>query len=429
MIPEPDGVALYFEVSSHSSILLYSLYYFTIHIHHNNNFAPLPTPNPHLTHLIPFSSCCPPNNTTNLDQRPSRGGPVTKRPRFQAPRRSLYAMLKKKSLAPSFFWNFTPSTTPELSPTSSDSDSDEDMDSSGSRPVSLAVSAGAFCPMRPTLNDVLANTAPPPYTLSAFMAYLSQNHCLETLEFTLEAQRYRDTYHSLAERLDQSVLLADTPESQHLRMLWHRLLSAYIFPGSPREINLSSEVRDGLLRHKDVVIPPVPETLDSAVKRIHDLMEESIFLPFLNAHTTSPSMAPQSEPPFSPDDTISLPNTSLDEHPMKRVRSRAKRISPPILDKGSTRNRRPLKPFNWCGPRSRKAGFGRSSHPQSSPTAEEPMTPPTTPPASEPHLPINSPKLRTENPWKKMGMKLGFKKRSGGASGSRADPKILGLDE
>ncbi|CAI7592547.1 unnamed protein product [Penicillium pancosmium] len=346
-------------------------------------------------------------------------------------------MLKKKSLAPSFFWNFTPSTTPELSPTSSDSDSDEDMESSGSRPVSLAVSAGAFCPMRPTLNDVLANTAPPPYTLSAFMAYLSQNHCLETLEFTLEAQRYRDTYLSLAERLGQSTLTTDTPESQHLRMLWQRLLTAYIFPGAPREINLSSEVRDGLLRHRDVALPPVPETLDSAVKRIHDLMEESIFLPFLNAHTTSPTMPPLSEPPFSPEDTMNLPSQSLDENPMKRVRSRARRISPPSSTKDlplpatGGRSNLSLGAVHALGKRASGALLSTSddSSPQSSPTAEEPMTPPTTPPASEPHLPMHSPRLRTENPWKKMGMKLGFKKRSGGASGSRGDPKILGLDD
>jgi hypothetical protein len=56
------------------------------------------------------------------------------------------------------------------------------------------------------------------------------------------------------------------------------------------------------------------------------------------------------------------------------------------------------------------------------------MTPPTTPPASDANLSMHSPRLRTENPWKKMGMKLGFKKRSGGASGSRGDPKIIGLD-
>ncbi|KAJ5085555.1 hypothetical protein N7532_010326 [Penicillium argentinense] len=330
-------------------------------------------------------------------------------------------MLKKKSLAPAFFWNTTPSSTPELSPTSSDSDSDEDMEPAGSRPVSLAVSAGAFCPMRPTLDDVLANAAPPPYTLSAFMAYLSQNHCLETLEFTLEAKRYRDTFYSLVDRLGEDAVTSDGPESAHLRMLWQRLLVAYILPGAPREINLSSEVRDGLLRYREVLLPPVPETLDSAVKRIHELMED-------------------------PEDTINLSSTSLDENPMKRARSRAKRTSPQSSTKDlpgtgpSGRSALSLGAVHALGKRASGALLTTSgesvsvaltddSSPQSSPTVEEPMTPPTTPPASEPHLPMHSPKLRTENPWKKMGMKLGFKKRSGGASGSRADPKILGLED
>ncbi|KAJ5172236.1 hypothetical protein N7492_004829 [Penicillium capsulatum] len=352
-------------------------------------------------------------------------------------------MLKKKSLASSF-WNVSPAPTPELSPTSSDSDSDEDMASSGSRPVSLAVSAGAFCSTRPTLDDVLANTAAPPYTLSAFMAYLSQNHCLETLEFTLEAKRYRETYHAFADRAGEAVLAnPESPQSQHLHMLWQRLLMAYIFPGAPREINLSSEVRDALLRHRDVTLPPVPETLDSAVKRIHDLMDESIFLPFLNAHTSSPSMVPQSDPPYSPEDTMNLSTTSLDENPMRRVRSRGKRTSPQSSTKDLPgmhgRTNVSLGAVHALGKRASGALLNTSSEsasltltddssPQSSPTAEEPMTPPTTPPASEPHLPMHSPKLRTDNPWKKMGMKLGFKKRSGGSSGSR-DPKILGLDD
>ncbi|KAJ5947074.1 hypothetical protein N7466_000089 [Penicillium verhagenii] len=355
-------------------------------------------------------------------------------------------MLKKKTLAPAFFWNFSPSTTPELSPTSSDSDSDEDMDSSGSRPVSLAVSSGAFCPMRPSLDDVLANTAPPPYTLSAFMAYLSQNHCLETLEFTLEAKRYRETYHTLVDRLGLTAVTTDTPEAQHLHMLWQRLLMAYIFPGAPREINLSSEVRDGLLDHRNAIIPPVPDTLDFAVKNIHELMEESIFLPFLNSHTTSPSVYP-SEPPFAADDSINLSTTSLEEHLVNRVRSRVKRISPQSSIKdlpGSlntrSNNNHSLGAVHAVGKRSSGALLSTSgdsiamaltddsTSPQSSPTAEEPMTPPTTPPASEPHLPMHSPKLRTENPWKKMGMKLGFKKRSTGSASSR-DPKILGLDD
>lgn len=348
-------------------------------------------------------------------------------------------MLKKKTLASSF-WNFVPTTTPELSPTSSDSDSEEDMESSGSRPVSLAVSTGALYPMRPSLNDVLANTAPPPYTLSAFMAYLSQNHCLETLEFTLEAKRYREVYETLVEQLGPDAITSDSHESQHLRMLWQRLLMAYILPGAPREINLSSEVRNQLLAYRDVAMPPTPDTLNSAVKRIHDLMEESIFLPFLNSHTVSPSMGPQAEPALGPDDFMYLSSTSLEEHPVKKPRSRAKRTSPQSSTKDlaatAGRSNSSLSAVHALGKTAsgaftsasgESASLADDSTPQTTPTSEEPltpMTPPTTPPASEPH----SPKLRTDNPWKKMGMKLGFKKRSGPSTSSR-DPKIVGLDD
>ena len=369
---------------------------------------------------------------------------MRKRSRFQAPYHSLSAMLKKRTLAPSFLWNFSSATTtPELSPTSSDSDSDEDMDSSGSRPVSLAVSVGAFGPMHPTLDEVLADTAPPPYTLSAFMAYLSTNHCLETLEFTLEAKRYQESYESLAERLGDAAAVADSPESEHLCMLWQRLLTAYILPGSPREVNLSSEVRNGLLQYRGAASPPAPEILNSALKRIHDLMEESIFLPFLNSLTGSPCIVP-SEPPFGADDFVNLSNISLDENPMKRVRSRAKKVSPqsstkdlPVTVGRSTitfSNAPPLTTKSISGAVLSTSGDSLSpsltddSSPQSSPTAEEPMTPPTTPPGSEPHLPMPNPKSRADNPWKKMGMKLGFKKRPSPGSAPR-DPRILGQDE
>jgi hypothetical protein len=33
-----------------------------------------------------------------------------------------------------------------------------------------------------------------PYTLKAFMTYLSESHCLETLQFTLAAKEYCETY-------------------------------------------------------------------------------------------------------------------------------------------------------------------------------------------------------------------------------------------
>src|SRR4051794_20383280 len=78
----------------------------------------------------------------------------------------------------------------------SDCDADDEGMTSGSdfvpsRPLSVAIPPGSYRPRRPTLAEVLANAAPPPWTLSAFTGYLSQNHCLETLEFTLDANRYR----------------------------------------------------------------------------------------------------------------------------------------------------------------------------------------------------------------------------------------------
>lgn len=369
--------------------------------------------------------------------------------------RTLYAMLKKKTLYPPLhFWHSTPTSTPELSPTSSssDSESDEDMDLSGSRPLSLTVPAGAFCPMRPTLDEVLANTAPTPYTLSAFMAYLSQNHCLETLEFTLEAKRYRETYEALSQQLGEYPIGTECPESQHLRMLWQRLLTAYIMPGSPREINVSSEVRDDILRQANSTIPPLPETLDAAVKLVHELMEESIFLPFLNAHSASAQVVPLAEPLFPQEDGVTVvAGPGLDEHAMKRARSKGRRLSP--------RSSKDFGSPTYSSSHSGRSNFslsamtsmGKSSHRHSSHTSSgsgdcsagltddsgslqsmstsEPMTPPTTPPSSDAHgLHLaHSPKQRTDNPWKKMGMKLGFKKRS--TTGSSGSNKLSGTDE
>ncbi|KAJ5544016.1 hypothetical protein N7494_005295 [Penicillium frequentans] len=137
-----------------------------------------------------------------------------------------------------------------------------------------------------TLDEVLNNTAPPPYTLSAFMEYLSQNHCLETLEFILEAKRYREGYKSLVESAEKSIETINSSASINLSKLYQLLLATYILPGAAREVNLSVNVRDALLRHKNMSTPPLPETLDPAVKSIHDLMEDSIFVSFLN----NPSM-------------------------------------------------------------------------------------------------------------------------------------------
>ncbi|KAK2808829.1 hypothetical protein FQN50_004305 [Emmonsiellopsis sp. PD_5] len=332
-------------------------------------------------------------------------------------------MIASKSLTSAFsFWNLTPDPTPQHSPYSSDCDSDEEeaMESwQPSRPLSLSIPHSG---PRPTLDDVLSNTAPPPYTLAAFMAYLSQNHCLETLEFTMEAKRYRESYYS------------ESPEPPHLCMLFQRILSAHVIPAAPREINLPSQVRDGLLRYSQSTTPPPPESLDSAVKRMRDLMEESIFIPFLNS---------QSPPPMqyiSYDESMSM----VEESQMGRHASMRRRLSPQssFVSPRSAAGGYSSQPKTSNAHAMGRSGSRSSSYVHStasgdsgsanltddsgsmasSPGAGEPMTPPTTPPSSDMPLQFGpagqSPKARSDNAWKKMGLKLGWKKRAGG-SGSR----------
>jgi hypothetical protein len=139
---------------------------------------------------------------------------------------------------------------------------------------------------RPTLNEVLSDAMPPPYTLNAFMTYLSENHCLETLQFTLAAKQYRETYNSFVNQSGEPIATTDPSAGRHLRMLYQLLLTTYVIPGAPREVNLSSDVRGSLLRYKDQLTPPQPEALEPSVKHIQELMENSIFLLFLNSCAT-----------------------------------------------------------------------------------------------------------------------------------------------
>ncbi|EEA27830.1 hypothetical protein TMatcc_003872 [Talaromyces marneffei ATCC 18224] len=310
----------------------------------------------------------------------------------------------------------TPDPTPKFSsPTLSFDFNSIKARAMGSRPLSLHIPAGNFPPARPTLDEVLNNTAPYPYTLSAFMAYLSQNHCLETLEFTMEAKRYRDSYLSVARMLGQSIVPADAPQTQQLITLWRRLISAYIAPGAPREINLSSAARDPLLANAHAVVAPPPELLDPAVRTMHDLMEESIFIHFVNSQTFGSQMPSGMETPYIEDRP----------HRLRRATSRSQRPSSGGSRDDSAYHRmsssaRVAALVNTGSHLSGYSSSGDSGSPvftddslSSSPSAMDPMTPPTTPPGSEQSY---SPRSRSDTTWKKMGAKLGFKKRPGSSS-------------
>ena len=366
-------------------------------------------------------------------------------------------------------------------------DSENDIDtamSSGdesgriSRPLSVAIpdhdpssASGPYCPMRPRLADILANTAPPPWTLSAFMAYLSQNHCLETLEFTMDAGRYRKHYHRMSSRTAGGLVQADSNDCQYLRMLWSRLLEAYIRPSGEREVNLPSDVRDQLLNLPNDSIPPAPESLDLAVRKINELMEESVLYPFLNSfdeHVARINNSSTNVSLYTNPSEENLARSNVSASTSHLFSSRRRTTPPPASSRDPSHSpqassRNVFSSRHISAPPS--SGFSASLHrlspsvsrvsaPGSAPSsgttsgaaatpaestdesggADSPfpsgelMTPPTTPPTSEygsgagdvsppnigPHsLGNQSPRSsRDGNPWKKSLSKLGWKKKS-----------------
>jgi len=324
------------------------------------------------------------------------------------------------------------------------------------RPMSMAFnSSGPYC-IQPTLSDILSNTAPAPYTLSAFMAFLSQNHCLETLEFTMDAGRYKKHWRALTPPPGCAPPSPDSDGYAYVRMLWRKLLDAYIVPNGPREVNLPCSVRDQILSAPNHHTPPPPEVLDPAVNIVYELMQESVLIPFVNECQHAGAYSLDSAPPLQPAsrwgaqhaDEDPYMRGSLDERLLRRRRD----PSPPMpmdfvshsYSHNDSHTRRAASPFSaslgWhrqsahVSTNSWASGSGDSmveDSGSSTPSFGTPMTPPTTPPTSEAILPAGtggSPRSRssttTEKGWKKVsgGLVRGFgwnkKKGSGEWSGS-----------
>ena len=372
------------------------------------------------------------NSVLNISQVRRVGRSDRKGSRIRSWKR---AMIRRKPSPPTLYLS---TLSPEASPRSSivisdwDADDEETMsteDTESSRPMSDTSSnldtqsVRPYCPQRPSLPDVLSNSAPPPWTLSAFTAYLSQNHCLENLEFTMDADRYRERYDLLAAQMAGMPMTRDHEECEYLRMLWQRLVAAYIIPDGPREINIPSQVRDTLLALPNHTSPPRPEVLEPAVKIIYDLMEESVLVSFLNEVPSVRGIQSSNDQWNDSDDNLRFSQTGSKGRRSRRSRSRRKN-SPPTSSLDLTFTTRATSRHTTApnhSTNSKKTGRARApSHLSSgsgdssltddsvsatSPT-REPMTPPTTPPSSD--VGGSSPKGRNET-WKKM---LGWKKKS-----------------
>lgn len=351
-------------------------------------------------------------------------------------------------------------------------------DSPPPRPLSVAIpkvsgAHGPYCPRRPNLREILANTSPSPWTLAAFMAYLSNNHCLETLEFTMDAGRYKKHYAKMLSKADDGEA-PPAKDREYVQLLWTRLIDAYIQPNGSREVNLPSEVRDPILNLKTGDLPPPPEKLDPAVSKIYELMEESVLVPFINScypqsaaptvssmpvnvsndsistgsHHSRESSAPQSfkrhgrhtrsspppqtavEPYAHTYSAPSMLNRKSAPSTLTTTLHKARfsmRLSPTTSSPSSS-NPNVIAPFasatsgtsdtTVSASGSGSAGMTDDSTP--SPTGDSPMTPPTSPPMSDLTSPVGSPRASRDshNMWKKLGrlsgMKVGRKRSQSG---------------
>ncbi|KAM5353299.1 hypothetical protein ACJZ2D_016801 [Fusarium nematophilum] len=151
-------------------------------------------------------------------------------------------------------------------------------------------------PRHPTLSEILLDVSPSPWTFRAFMAHLSQHHCEETLEFTLDAENYAFVYNQLPAGSPMQRDRTDRVISS-----WQKLIRIYIAPGGPREVNISSRERDHLLNLPCGPPPPHPSELDESRRIIYNLMNDSILVPFLESVSPMQHESPLEERIPSPD--------------------------------------------------------------------------------------------------------------------------------
>ncbi|RSM14119.1 hypothetical protein CDV31_005581 [Fusarium ambrosium] len=264
-----------------------------------------------------------------------------------------------------------------------------DVDSAPSRPMSEAFMSGTSTPngalgsRPPSLAEILLDVASPPWSLTAFMAYLSNNHCMESLEFTLDSQRYTAIYNEM---------ITDNPnptQENHDRVcaLWEKLMQVYIIPCAPREVNIPARIRDELLSLPCGPAPPHPSQLAETGRILYELMNDSLLVPFLQ------SVAP-----------MQLDGPS-DEHTRGSRRS----------SNSNSRMGAPVRSMNSMHHIESDSMTDDSDC--NSPPGMEPMTPPTTPPISEWGFTTSPGGLQRavaahNKGWKKMGAKLGFNRKS-----------------
>lgn len=261
----------------------------------------------------------------------------------------------------------------------------------------------------------------------------------------MDAGRYKKHYAKVFAKAAEKGKAPSGKEFENIKVLWQRLMEAYIQPNGAREVNIPSEVRDPLLSQDYTSAPPLPETLDMAVAKVYELMEDSVLVPFLNSFSPQTTQA-NNELGYR----TSEERSSQIEDKSRWRKSRMSRSSPPplgspelttTLSSGSGQRKSPTSSITNAfknnrfsarlSPTSSGAGpsigsatsnmsylTAKTSHGSesghfpgltddsgdascSSPTNESPMTPPMSPPESD--LSASPRNHRDSSTWKRFG--------------------------
>lgn len=248
------------------------------------------------------------------------------------------------------------------------------------------------------------------------MAFLSQNHCLETLEFTMDAERYR-TAHA-------EIFAADNgrtrDEKEHVCALWIKLINAYILPCGPRELNIPSRVRDRLLSLPATTTPPDPSELEDAVRIVYELMNDSVLGPFLQS--VAPCHDQQIHEEHEPHESRHRRSHIRGQKDSVSSSSDGSNRSPkahflPLFGLSRTNEQGPSQPGASGEATDGGVGVGQGGLSDDSGSVgsphEEPVTPPTTPPTPDWGTPTTLQRAISahNSGWKKVGQKLGINRK------------------
>ncbi|KAI8375127.1 hypothetical protein BD560DRAFT_392775 [Blakeslea trispora] len=139
-----------------------------------------------------------------------------------------------------------------------------------------------------TLEVVLSNQAPSPFSLEDFSDYLKSIYCCENLLFYQATIKYRalcslyfgDTSFGFS---DTSAQLLSKNDQSHFRILKEEfdfILKEYVFNDAPQEINIPFEIRHQLLHLYQTQKLYHPDLLSPASQAVVELLRVNAFIPF-----------------------------------------------------------------------------------------------------------------------------------------------------